>query len=186
MTAMVLLSSWMASQVEFWMPVQGFPAYDVSNLGRVRSYWIKRHRKGVIGDTPKIMRPQISVKHAGIALSKNGEVTRQYVHRLVANAFIPNPLNLPEVNHITGYPADNRQDGLEWTTHKQNHEHAAAVGLHARGSERVGAKLTEAIVVEIRQMLHRGEKQADIAARFRVGQATVSGVKSGRCWSHVT
>lgn len=185
MTALVLLRTWMESQVEFWLPVRDAPGYDISNFGRIRSYWIKRHRRGVIGLVSHIMRPQISVKHADVALSRNGKMKHAYIHRLVAIAFIPNPDNLPEVNHITAYPADNRVDGLEWTTHLGNHTHAKVNGLHARGSRNGQAVLTEPQVLEIRRQLRAGEKQEDIAASFGISSSHISGIKTGRAWSHL-
>lgn len=184
-TAMVLLSTWMESQVEFWVPIEGSLGYDISNHGRVRSYWIKRHRKGVLSDTPHIMRPQISVKHADIVLNGGGKKRRAYIHRLVASAFLPNPDHLPEVNHITAYPADNRVDGLEWVTHFGNHQHAKVNGLHAQGSRNGMGVLAEAQVLDIRRRLLNKEKQKDIAAVFNTTPSNISQIKSGRRWGHI-
>ena len=64
-----------------------------------------------------------------IRLAKQGVVHTHRVHRLVAKAFIPNPLDLPFVNHINGDKTDNRADNLEWCTPKENTLHAIHTGL---------------------------------------------------------
>jgi hypothetical protein len=61
-----------------------------------------------------------------------GLAGKKLLHRLVASAFIPNPLNLPEVNHKHGVKADCAADNLEWTTHAGNQQHAVATGLRLK------------------------------------------------------
>src|SRR3990167_1365701 len=79
------------------------------------------------------------------------------IHRLVAEAFIPNPLNLPEVNHKNGNKGDNRIENLEWCTRAENLAHGRIVSPMAnrkikRGTQSPHAKLTEAKVLEIRKI----------------------------------
>lgn len=89
--------------------------YEVSNKGRIRSLSYKGHGK------VEIMKPGKTEKgYLQIGLSKDEKVKRFYVHRLVATAFIPNPNNLPEVNHLNEIKTDNRVENLKWTTHKNN------------------------------------------------------------------
>lgn len=64
-------------------------------------------------------------------LSKNGIKTNKLIHRLVAIAFIPNPLNLPEVNHLDGDKENCAVSNLEWSTHRDNVIHAHETGLHS-------------------------------------------------------
>ena len=59
-----------------------------------------------------------------VTMSENGKIKREFVHRLVAKLFIPNPLNLPQVNHINGDKQDNRVENLEWCNNSQNQIHA--------------------------------------------------------------
>ena len=61
--------------------------------------------------------------YANITLIKNGNKFKTVIHRLVAKAFIPNPENKPEVNHINGNKRDNRLDNLEWCTSSENRKH---------------------------------------------------------------
>ena len=105
-------------ETEQWRADEGYPEYEVSNLGRVKGHG-------------KIMKPyKQNLTYRTVDLYKNGKrVARGLVHRLVANAFIPNPDNKPEVNHIDGNPNNNRVDNLEWVTHYENHLHAHKTGL---------------------------------------------------------
>lgn len=68
-------------------------------------------------------------KYRAVSIKINGKPKTQYVHRLVALAFIPNPDNLPQVNHIDGNPGNNNVENLEWCTPSQNIAHAYSTGL---------------------------------------------------------
>lgn len=117
-------------QEEIWKPIKGFEGlYEVSNLGRVKSLpktrLINKHAVWHIPE--KIMSPQ-ERRHGYLAVflyngikRENGRCGKPYsVHRLVAEAFIPNPENKSEVNHIDENKQNNRADNLEWCTHKEN------------------------------------------------------------------
>lgn len=68
-----------------------------------------------------------NVKYYGVTLSKNGELKRKLAHRLVAEAFIPNPQGKPFVNHKNGNGLDNNVNNLEWCTNSENQTHAVKV-----------------------------------------------------------
>lgn len=105
---------------EVFVFIHGYSnGYMVSNLGRVLSF-----KRGVE------IRP-FMYKNGYYAVSlRDGKVGHnELIHRLVAEAFVPNDGGLPEVNHINGDKTDNRAENLEWCTRKQNMEHAAATGL---------------------------------------------------------
>jgi hypothetical protein len=104
------------SSVEEWRDIEGYEGlYQVSNMGRVKSL----HRSG------RILRPmhRNCDKYLRISLHKNGKVKYEYLHRLVAKAFIPNPYNFPETNHIDTDPRNCKAYNLEWCTKKHNLNH---------------------------------------------------------------
>jgi len=110
--------------LETWRDIEGFEGYyQVSNLGRV---------KGVARDLPdgkhikeKIREPQGST-YLAIDLWKDNKSHNKLVHRLVAQAFLPNPDNLPEVNHKDGNPRNNSVANLEWVSSSSNTAHRLA------------------------------------------------------------
>lgn len=117
---------------EIWKPVVGADeGYEISNFGRVRSW---RNRTGFGRDPwldePVLLKPQFHrLGYVYVQLKKNGKYTKFYIHRMVAEAFIPNPDNLPEVNHDNGNKADCAVGNLYWTTRAGNMEHARRTGL---------------------------------------------------------
>jgi hypothetical protein len=113
---------------EIWKPILGYEGlYEVSNLGRIRSL----PRKGThIKEIHIISQNTKNKKHyCHCGLTKNGESKTKSVHRLVAEAFIPNPNNLPQVNHIDGNKLNNNIDNLEWCTNQENMDHSYRIGL---------------------------------------------------------
>lgn len=114
---------------EIWKDVLGYEGiYEVSNLGRIRThknkttytnlhkkrYWKQRILKE---KSPKS-------RDVRVSLWKNGKSKDFLVHRLVAEAFIPNDDNKPCINHIDGNPKNNNVQNLEWNTYKENQNHA--------------------------------------------------------------
>ena len=110
---------------EQWKPIQEFNGeYEVSNLGRVRS--MKRYY-GVVG---RIMPQTIQRKgYYAVTLWMNNKAYCRKVHRLVIEAFTPNPDNLPCINHIDGNKLNNHVSNLEWCTYQANMQHAVRTGL---------------------------------------------------------
>ena len=103
---------------EVWKDIEGYPGYQVSNLGRVRS--LNYSHTGQV----RVLKPgRNSSGYLFVNLCKNGKHKLCTVHRLVAIAFIPNPDNLPEVNHINEDKTDNRVENLSWVSHVQNCRH---------------------------------------------------------------
>ncbi len=105
---------------EIWKDINGYEGlYQISNLGRVKSLKDNRgnYREKILSLKPS------EDGYKRIHLFKNKEKECFYIHRLVAEAFIPNPDNLPEVNHKIDdfeHRSDNRVENLEWCTHDYN------------------------------------------------------------------
>lgn len=110
-----------------WRDVIGYEEfYKVNTLGDVKTKGrITLKSNGVTQITSeKLMKPQKIGNYVGVYLYKGDERSTKLIHRLVAQAFIPNPENKEEVNHIDGNPLNNKVSNLEWVTSSENTQHA--------------------------------------------------------------
>jgi hypothetical protein len=113
-------------KVEKWEYVNNYPNYKISSLGRVKS--LERLRK--IGkiyylQKEKILKPDIlTTGYFYVNISNNNKAKKFTIHRLVAQAFIPNPENKPQVNHKDGDKLNNEINNLEWCTASENIKHS--------------------------------------------------------------
>lgn len=110
---------------EVWKEIENYPLYQVSNMGRVKSIVYERYigKSGVIRfHREQLLRPSTTKDgYKRVTLTRNMYFKKTFsVHRLVAIAFIPNPLNLPEVNHLSENKGDNRVCNLKWASSKEN------------------------------------------------------------------
>ena len=114
---------------EIWKPVKGFEGYyEVSNLGRVRSVAIyvnsknnsKRYR------SERILKGILHNEYLWVTLSKDNIKIKKRIHRLVAEVFIPNPDNLPFINHKDEVKTNNVFKNLEWCTPEYNNTYGTA------------------------------------------------------------
>ena len=115
--------------MEEWKPVKGYEGlYEVSNLGRVKSLNYRRTGKEEI---MKVWND--SCGYLLVKLHKDGKCKYYTVHRLVAQTFLENPNNLPEVNHIDENKENNKASNLEWCTARYNMEYShgkAVIGIN--------------------------------------------------------
>lgn len=116
--------------MEEWRDVKGYEGlYEVSNLGRVKSL----PRNGTIPEE-HLMKPHFVCGYVQYELTSKNKKKGLKAHRLVAEAFLPNPLNKREVNHIDGDKHNNRLDNLEWATSSENQLHS----FYTLGKQLVG------------------------------------------------
>jgi hypothetical protein len=150
--------------VEEWKKIVGFENYEVSNLGRIRRFYIKfiKYRK-----------PVIQHGYHTITFSNNNKFNKFFVHRLVALSFIENPLNKKCVNHINGVKTDNRVNNLEWVTHSENEKHSYKIlGKKSNGIVRRKIELKDIDV--IKEMSLNKVTQRKIAEIYNVSQPTIN------------
>lgn len=120
---------------EVWKPVAGYEQfYHVSNTGRVKM--IGRTKKSNFANAqilymkPKIIKPFTDYKgYIRIGLHDGIKARKFFLHQLVGIAFIPNPENKPQVNHMFGNKKDNRVEVLEWATPSEDGFHKYRIGL---------------------------------------------------------
>lgn len=116
---------------------------------------------------------------------RTGTKKMTYVHRLIAQAFIPNPDNLPEVNHKDGNKRNNHVDNLEWCTSNQNRKHARDTGLlknQVMGSKHKDARFTPLQIQVVREALSLGYIGFQIARYFKVNRSTIYRIKTNEHW----
>ena len=114
---------------EIWKDIEGYEGkYQVSNYGNVRSL-MYHNAKGI--KRISLLKPATDNRgYFRCALSKNNILKTYKVHRLVAQAFIPNPNNYPQINHLDGNKKNNNAENLEWCTNSVNQIHAYSHNLN--------------------------------------------------------
>lgn len=168
---------------EIWKDIKDYEGiYQVSNLGRVKSL-----KRVTGGDRNRRLKEIIFKQHKlkdgylGVILYKNNIKKNFRVHRLVAEAFIVNPANKSDVNHIDGVKDNNIASNLEWNNRQENITHAKEV-LNAKfgqcyreNDSRI--KLVKADVIQIR---NSKLKLKELAANFKVSASHVCNIRNGK------
>lgn len=180
---------------EKWLDVKGFEGlYQVSNTGKIRSVdrLILKNNNRHARFKGQLLKPVTDRNgYRRIVLCKNKEKKTLSVHRLMAIAFIPNPLNHKQVNHINGIKDDNRLENLEWCTPSENILHAFRIGLgnsglKGRNGERhPSSKLKTQDVLKIKQLLRQKQTNVAIAAKFNISEKAISDIRIKRTWAHL-
>ena len=155
--------------MEVWKPISGYEGfYEVSNLGRIRS--LERivecsdGRKRKIKDRT-LKGSSYSGGYSGVTLHKDGCAKFVNIHRIVAEAFVPNPLEKEEVNHKDENPSNNHASNLEWVTHKENLNYGTR-------QERARKAIVEAQGRAVRQLSIDGELVAEYESLSAACNAT--------------
>lgn len=179
----------MSKEIEIWRNIKNYEGlYQVSNTGKIKRLkgkcLAKAGKYRTVAESILTCFPnKTRYNYLYVNLNNNG-IKQFRVHRLVALHFIPNPNNLPEVNHIDGDKNNNHVSNLEWCTNLQNIRHSYKIGTHKirKGDNAPNTKLTESQVDEIRQRLNKKESGRSIAKKFGVSEGMISLIKHNKNW----
>ena len=163
---------------EFWKDVKGYEGiYQVSNLGNVINL---KSRK-----SNPFLKPVLTSRgYFQVFLFVNCP-KRILLHRLVAEHFILNIDNKPQVNHINGIKTDNRVENLEWVTAGENMKHGRVTGLinSPKGERHPNAKITQRQVDEIRNFfLINNYSVKELSQKYNVSQSVIYGAVTYRTY----
>jgi len=143
----------------------------------VEDYEITKEGQVINKLTGKIVKPQRNGKgYLRVAVGKK----LMFVHRMVAEKYIPNPENKPQVNHKDGNKENNRVENLEWVSNQQNRNHAVNKGLQIHGEKCPWAKLTEKQVEFIRK--HTEISSKEMAKVFGVSDSNIRVLRRMESW----
>lgn len=166
-----------------WRPVANFEGrYEVSNEGKVRSVDIYLNGRG---GKKRLCKGKIKPLHRNnrgyvvVNLCKDGKTSSLLVHRLVAEAFVPNTRNKPQVNHIDGNITNNRADNLEWVTDNENKAHSS---ITTGGTQRPKRAVVLTKVTTGKSIIFAGLREAERALDLDHGSTTK--VLKGKQQSH--
>lgn len=167
--------------MEDWRDVFGYNGiYQVSNKGNVRSLThYCEGRKGSGKQTGRVLKQRKSHKgYLRVSLSLNKKRFNTGTHRLVALAFIDNPLNKPQVNHINGIKDDNRVENLEWCTNRENQLHAIKNKLvkYNYGQKHHNSKLTDKEVLNVRRLNEIGFTNKELSEDYNISKTAMSNI----------
>lgn len=145
---------------EIWKDIKGYEGfYQVSNLGHVRS--LDRTFVNAAGRTRYYKGKVLALKgepYYNVALAKQQKCLTRRIHRLVAEAFIPNPDNLPCIDHIDCNKKNNRVDNLRWCSYAENTRYASENGLiHPKPYELLSHEAKESMVADKRRAVIRDD-----------------------------
>ena len=164
---------------EVWKSLKGFPGYQISNLGRVKSF-----RKTSSGKVLKSRKDKADYITIGVYDEVNKQKHRP-IHLLVILHFgLPKPSPKHQGNHIDGDKSNNWNTNLEWVTAKENIEHAEKIGLrNSKKENNMASKLTEKKVIKIRK-LYKDKKYnlTDLSIMFAVSITAIKNVVDNITW----
>ena len=166
---------------EYWKVIEECPIYLISNMGNVKN--IKELKTLKTYKRRDYIRIDLYDKRIKKPIKRS-------VHRLVAEAFIPNPLKKPQVNHIDGDKDNNSINNLEWCTASENMKHAFKTGLNVpnplKGEDRHNSKMTYEKVILLREMYDSGEfLLKELAEEFNISITVTWNIAKRNTWKHI-
>jgi len=176
---------------DVWRDVSGFEdCYQISNNGKLKSKdRMKVNGFGKCSYKGVILKPRLYNGYYRFTLQRLNKRRQVFIHRLVAEAFITNPENKPEVNHINGIRHDNRVENLEWCTRSENQLHAYKIGLQTptiiQGERHHKARLSEKDVLEIRRLYEAGVGMTELSKMFNMNRGSIHHIIKRTSWKHI-
>jgi hypothetical protein len=171
--------------LEVWKEIIGFEnLYQVSNLGNVRSLGNGGSYKNK-GRVKLLSLPISGNGYRNVIFNVNKKYNNNLVHRLVAQAFVPNPNNLPQVNHIDGCKINNFFENLQWCTAKENtiHAHKIKLTTPSKGEINGMSKLKQYQVDEIRgKYIPRVYTHQKLADEYNVSTTAICQIINFKYW----
>lgn len=173
-----------APELEEWIYIDGKKThYKITTYGRVFSMNYKN-----TGKKHELALNSDKDGYRTVTLSLDGVRYTKKVHRLVGEAFIPNPNNKPQINHKDNNPGNNHVDNLEWNTAKENIEWSYTHGFGNIKTENLPvAKYQEKMIHEVCKYLEENKKTlVEISDITNVSIPTIHQIKSGNQWLHIS
>lgn len=160
---------------EKWIKSKYSDDIEISNFGRVRRHFKNStsYYKG-------------NINHDGylrIKFSIDGKVFNKFSHVLVAEHFIPNPNNFPQINHIDGNKLNNNVNNLEWCTASQNMQHAYDNELKRTDKKHSRSKLNECDVLDI---YSSDLPTVELMKKYNISKSAICRIRSGKSWGWLT
>ena len=167
---------------EIWRKIEGFPKYEISNIGRIKSFYRVQPRIICLTKDARSGHPMVCIK-------KNKKTHTFYVHKLVLIQFKgKKPTPKHECCHIDGNCENNHIDNLRWGTRKENIADRIKHGTFIRGERSNLSKLKEKEVIEIKKLIKNNFSFAianEIGNKYKISATTIYDIKRGKSWVHV-
>jgi len=153
--------------------IPNYENYAVSKCGKIFNLNTGRQLREDIGNNGR----------ARITVCKNNKPKRFQVHRLIAELFIPNPLDKETVNHKDGNPLNNHVDNLEWNTRQENQRHAVENELCPRGEENGNSCNKESTVKKVCELIQAGFQRSYILNETDISKSSFDDIRRRKTWA---
>lgn len=181
------------TEIEVWKKIALSEYYEVSNFGGFRSInkTIINHngtKRVFIGKSRAFCKDKYGYNKVSFRYKTNNgkKLKNALVHRLVAEAFVPNPSRLKTVNHKNGIKTDNKVENLEWLSAEDNLRHAISIGIKIgpKSEGAFGVKLNREKILEIRE-LYKTNTPKEISEIYGISEMHVYAIKNKRVWKNI-
>lgn len=172
---------------EVWKDIPNYEDYQASNLGHIRSkdrviISTRGGRRFYESVVLKFSITEFGYYQCTVSDTVNKTRKTGRIHRLVAMAFIANPDNKPQINHIDGNKLNNNIKNLEWSTAKENNKHAIDTGLRRK---RFMAKISIEDVKDVKRMLKSGMTPTEISKNHKASYDSIYDIKRNKTWKDI-